>query len=50
MDMPINRRAFADAAPLDQALRRNRGEHVFDLHPTLHVGLFASFFAYLGVM
>ncbi|MFL9840679.1 hypothetical protein ABS767_06895 [Sphingomonas sp. ST-64] len=46
MNMPIHAQAFAAARPL----RRNRGEHVFDLHPSLHIGVFAGFFAYLGIM
>ena len=46
MQMPVHAQAFADAAPL----RRNRGEHVFDLHPALHIALFGGFFAYLGIM
>lgn len=46
MNMPVHAQAFADARPL----RRNRAVHVFDLHPTLHIGLFAGFFAYLGLM
>ncbi|ODP37049.1 hypothetical protein [Sphingomonas turrisvirgatae] len=50
MNMPIHATAFANAQPIAQPLRRNRAEHVFDLHPMLHVGLFAGFFAYLGLM
>lgn len=50
MNMPIHATAFADAAPLPAPLRRNRADHVFDLHPALHIGLFAGFFAYLGLM
>lgn len=46
MDMPRHATAFVDATPL----RRNRAEHVFDLHPALHVALFGGFFAYLGLM
>lgn len=46
MNMPAHAKAFANATPL----RRNRADHVFDLHPALHVGLFAGFFAYLGLM
>jgi hypothetical protein len=46
MNMPIHAEAFAQAAPV----RRARGAHVFDLHPALHVGVFAGFFAYLGIM
>ncbi len=46
MTMPLHQTAFADAT----ALPRTRGAHVFDLHPGLHVGVFAGFFAYLGIM
>ncbi len=46
MNMPVHAQPFAAARPL----RRNRGEHVFDLHPALHIGVFAGFFAYLGIM
>jgi predicted exporter len=50
MNMPIHAQAFADAQPVAQPLRRNRGEHVFDLHPALHGAVFGGFFAYLGLM
>lgn len=46
MTMPLHQTAFADAT----ALPRTRGAHVFDLHPALHIGVFAGFFAYLGIM
>lgn len=46
MNMPLHQTAFADAT----ALPRTRGAHVFDLHPALHIGVFAGFFAYLGIM
>lgn len=46
MTLPFHPAAFADAVPL----RRNRGAHIFDLHPALHIGVFGGFFAYLGVM
>ncbi|HEV7288930.1 hypothetical protein [Sphingomonas sp.] len=46
MNMPIHQTVFANAV----AMPRTRGEHVFDLHPALHIGVFAGFFAYLGIM
>lgn len=50
MTMPIHAKAFAQAVPAGAPLRRNRAEHVFDLHPALHIALFGGFFAYLGLM
>lgn len=50
MNMPIHAEAFAQATPIPQPLRRNRADHVFDLHPALHITVFGGFFAYLGLM
>lgn len=53
MNAPLNRAEFdgivmEHPAPAIAALAR--AEHVFGLHPALHVATFAGFFAYLGIM
>lgn len=53
MNAPLNRAEF-DGVVMDHpvllAAAPARREHVFGLHPALHVATFAGFFAYLGVM
>lgn len=52
MNAPLNRAAFDGTlyeTPVAVALAARR-EHVFGLHPALHVATFAGFFAYLGIM
>ncbi|PKP94209.1 MAG: hypothetical protein CVT77_02990 [Alphaproteobacteria bacterium HGW-Alphaproteobacteria-16] len=53
MNMAVRREIFADAQVLTAPpvpLASTRADHVFDLHPALHIGVFAGFFAYLGIM
>ena len=53
MNMAVRQERFQEAVAVAAPaapLRRNRGEHVFDLHPALHIGVFAGFFVYLGIM
>lgn len=50
MNMPIDHTRFDHAVSAAEGPLTNRADHVFDLHPALHVATFASFFAYLGIM
>ncbi|MBX3594639.1 hypothetical protein [Sphingomonas sp.] len=53
MNMAVTHDSFQNAAAVRAPAmprRRNRGDHVFDLHPALHIGMFGGFFAYLGIM